>query len=75
MAENQKFEVAMQKLESIVGELESGSPDLDKMLKLFEEGMKLTKFCREQIKEVEGRISTIMKEGNDLNEKQGFNPS
>ena len=75
MAENQKFEVAMKKLESIVGELESGSPDLDKMLKLFEEGMKLTKFCREQIKEVEGRISTIMKEGNDLNEKQGFNPS
>ena len=75
MAENQKFEVAMQKLESIVGELESGSPDLDKMLKLFEEGMELTKFCREQIKEVEGRISTIMKEGNDLNEKPGIDPS
>ena len=75
MAKNQKFEVAMKKLESIVGELESGSPDLDKMLKLFEEGMGLTKFCREQIKEVEGRISTIMKEGNDLNEKPGIDPS
>ena len=75
MAENQKFEVAMQKLESIVGELESGSPDLDKMLKLFEEGMELTKYCREKIKEVEGRISTIMKEGNDLNEKSGIDPS
>ena len=75
MAKNQKFEVAMKKLESIVGELESGSPDLDKMLKLFEEGMKLTAFCREQIKKVEGRISTIMKEGNDLNEKSGIDPS
>ena len=75
MAKNQKFEVAMKKLESIVGELESGSPDLDKMLKLFEEGMELTKFCREQIKEVEGRISTIMKEGNDLNEKPRIDPS
>ena len=75
MAKNKKFEVAMKKLESIVGELESGSPDLDKMLKLFEEGMELTKFCREQIKEVEGRISTIMKEGNDLNEKSGIDPS
>ena len=75
MAKNQKFEVAMKKLESIVGELESGSPDLDKMLKLFEEGMELTKFCREQIKKVEGRISTIMKEGNDLNEKPRIDPS
>ena len=74
MAENQKLEVAMQKLESIVGELESGSPDLDKMLKLFEEGMELTKFCREQIKEVEGRISTIIKEGDGLNEKPGIDP-
>ena len=75
MAKNQKFEVAMKKLESIVGELESGSPDLDKMLKLFEEGMELTKFCREQIKTVEERISTIMKEGNDLSEKPGIDPS
>ena len=75
MANNQKFEIAIKKLESIIEELESGSPDLDKMLKLFEEGMELTKFCREQIKEVEGRISTIMKEGNNLNEKPGIDPS
>ena len=35
MGENQKFEISMKKLESIVEKLESGSPDLDKMLKLF----------------------------------------
>ena len=75
MAKNQKFEVAMKKLESIVGELESGSPDLDKMLKLFEEGMKLTQLCRGQLKEVEDRISTIIKDGDEFIEKSGIDPS
>ena len=69
------FESALAQLESIVEELESGSPDLDKMLKLFEEGMKLTQLCQGELKAVEDRISTIIKDGDKLTENSGIDPS
>ena len=69
------FESSLAQLESIVEELESGSLDLDKMLKLFEEGMQLTQLCRGQLKEVENRITSIMKDGDDFIEKSGIDPS
>ena len=72
MAKKKKFESALAELESIVKELESGSLDLDKMLKLFEEGMKLTQLCRGQLNEVEERISTIIKDGERFIEKPGI---
>ena len=75
MAKKKTFESALLQLESIVEELESGSPDLDKMLKLFEEGMKLTQICRIQLKEVEDRINTIVKDDNTFIEKPGIDPS
>ena len=72
MAKKKTFESTLAQLDSIVEELESGSPDLDKMLQLFEEGMKLTQLCRGQLKEVEDRISTIVKEGDKFIEKSGI---
>ena len=55
MAKKKTFENTLRQLESIVEELESGSPDLDKMLKLFEEGMKLTQLCQGELKAVEDK--------------------
>ncbi len=75
MAKKKTFESTLSQLESIVEELESGSPDLDKMLQLFEEGMKLTQVCRRQLEEVEERISTITKVGDEFIEKPGMDPS
>ena len=75
MPKRKTFESALAQLKSIVEELESGSQDLDKMLELFEEGMKLTQLCRGQLKEVEERISTIMKDGKGFIEKPGIDPS
>ena len=72
MAKKKKFESSLAQLEAIVKELESGSLDLDKMLKLFEEGMKLTQLCRGQLKEVEERIITIMKDDDEFIEKPGI---
>ena len=72
MAKKKSFESTLRQLESIVEELESGSPDLDKMMKLFEKGMKLTQLCRGQLKEVENRISTIIKDGDKFIEKSGI---
>ena len=41
-----KFEQAMARLEQIVATLESGKCTLDESMTLFEEGAKLTAFCR-----------------------------
>ena len=38
-----KFEQAMARLETIVSELEKGELSLDESLKIFEEGIKLSK--------------------------------
>ena len=75
MPKKKTFESALKELESIVKKLESGSLGLDKMLKLFEEGMELTQLCRGQLKVVEERISTIMKKGDSFIEKPGIDPS
>ena len=72
MAKEKTFESALANLESIVEELESGSLDLNKMMKLFEEGMKLTQLCRRQLNEVEKRIITIMKDDDEFIEKPGI---
>ena len=75
MPEKQTFENSLNKLETIIEELESGSPTLDKMMKLFEDGMKLMKICRTQLDEVENRITTLVKENDEFSEKPGIKQS
>ena len=72
MTKKNTFENSLSQLESIVEELESGSLDLNKVMKLFDEGMKLTQLCRGQLKEVEERILTIMKDDDEFIEKPGI---
>ncbi|RKY37197.1 MAG: exodeoxyribonuclease VII small subunit [Candidatus Omnitrophota bacterium] len=57
-----KFDQALQKLEEIVKELESPDVPLEKALSLFEEGIKLVKFCTKKLSEVERKIEVIMKD-------------
>lgn len=59
------FENALEKLEIIVEELEKGSLSLDEALAHYEEGVRLSRFCANKLKEVEGRIEMIVKEGQD----------
>ena len=56
-----KFEDAIKRLEKIVSELESEKFDLDKSIELFEEGIKLSKFCKKKLKEAEQKIEVILK--------------
>ncbi len=55
------FEKSLERLETIVQEMESGSLSLDKMMKDFEEGMGLVKFCNEKLNEVEHKIEILVK--------------
>ncbi len=58
----QKFEEALKRLEEIVGKLESGDQPLEKSLALFEEGIKLARYCNVKLNEAEKKISLLMKD-------------
>ena len=75
MTKKQTFEDDLKNLQNIIEELESGSPSLDKMMQLFEDGMKLMQECRNHLTEVEERISTLIKTGEELSEKSGIDKS
>jgi exodeoxyribonuclease VII small subunit len=64
MATKQTFEQAMKQLEEIVQELESIDLPLEKAIKKFEEGVKLSKFCSETLDETEKKITILLKNQN-----------
>jgi exodeoxyribonuclease VII small subunit len=61
--EKMTFEEAIKRLEDIVKELESGKAPLEKSLSLFEEGIKLSKFCDSLLKNVEKKAMQILENG------------
>jgi exodeoxyribonuclease VII small subunit len=60
-AENVSFEEALQKLESIVEQMESGELPLETLLAKFEEGTKLAKACQTRLGEAELKIQKLEK--------------
>ncbi len=58
----QTFENAMQRLEEIVAELEQGSLPLADSLKIYEEGIELTKYCSKILEETEKKIKLLVRE-------------
>lgn len=57
----EKFEDALKRLEEIVETLENEDVSLDECVKLFEEGVELSKFCRKKLNQVEDRIKKLSK--------------
>ncbi len=60
MASKLSFEKAMEQLELIVKELESEELPLEKAIKKFEEGIKLSKFCNQKLEESEKKVTLLM---------------
>lgn len=58
-----KFEEALARLEEIVSQLESDERSLDESLRLFEEGVGLSKRCQELLQEAEGKIEQLLADG------------
>ena len=64
------FEGAVEQLELIVKELETGDLPLEKAIKKFEEGVRLSKFCSKKLDETEKRITVLLEnEKGDLVEE------
>ena len=55
-----EFEKAFQQLEKIVQRLEGEELPLDDSLQLFEEGIRLSRFCHQRLEEVEKKIELIL---------------
>jgi exodeoxyribonuclease VII small subunit len=55
----QNFEAAMDRLEEIVEQMESGKMLLEELIVRYEEGMKLVKVCQERLASAEQRIEII----------------
>ena len=60
MSEND-FEKALKRLSSIVAGLEKGDLPLEESLQLFEEGVKLSRYCSDRLEEAERRIEVLVK--------------
>lgn len=60
--EYKDFEQALKRLEEIVTELEKGELSLEKALKLFEEGVELSRLCGARLDEAERKVEILLKE-------------
>jgi exodeoxyribonuclease VII small subunit len=58
----QTFESSLAALEKIVRKLEQGDLSLEESLKLFEEGVKLSRECQERLNQAERRIEILLKD-------------
>ena len=60
-AKKLQFEEAMQRLQEIVGKLESGEVSLEESMKLFEEGAKLSSQCYQLLDKAEQQVTQLAK--------------
>jgi exodeoxyribonuclease VII small subunit len=57
-----KFETALEELERVVEQLESGDLSLEEALAAFEKGVGLVKQCNQKLNEVERRLELLVKD-------------
>jgi exodeoxyribonuclease VII small subunit len=60
------FEEAMAKLEEIVEKLEEGNVPLEQAISFFQEGMRLSKLCHDNLQHVEKQMEYILREDGQL---------
>ena len=59
------FEKSLAKLEEVVEKLESGDQSLEEALKLFEQGVQLTRGCQQALQHAEEKITLLTKQNAD----------
>ena len=70
----QNFESSLARLEEIVRKLESANLPLDDAMKLFEEGMQLSRDCQKQLEQAEARVEILLKKAGGEMAAQPFEP-
>jgi exodeoxyribonuclease VII small subunit len=72
-SETPSFETALKQLEEIVQKLEKGELALEESLKLYEDGIRLSRLCHAKLEQAEGRIEQLLKDarGEPLRDEGG----
>jgi exodeoxyribonuclease VII small subunit len=73
-AKKPAFEQSLARLEEIVRKLESPNLPLDEAMKLFEEGMQLSRDCQKQLEQAEARVEILLKKAGGEMAAQPFEP-
>ncbi|HKJ88443.1 MAG TPA: exodeoxyribonuclease VII small subunit [Gammaproteobacteria bacterium] len=56
------LETALARLEEIVDLMDSESIELERSIELFQEGMRLTQFCQNQISDAEQKVMKVVED-------------
>ena len=67
------FEELIEKLEDITNKLEKEQLSLDESVKLFEEGMRISKECNTKLEDAEKRITVLINDNDEIKE-ENFSP-
>jgi exodeoxyribonuclease VII small subunit len=70
-----KFEDAMARLGTIVTELEKGDLPLDESLRIFEEGIKLSKTCLKMLDDAERKVEILIQDRDGKMRLRAYNPA
>lgn len=62
--ERLNFESAMARLEEIVEQLESGQLNLESSLAVFEEGVRLSLYCQQELEKTDGKVQRLLRKLN-----------
>jgi exodeoxyribonuclease VII small subunit len=68
------FEQAIQRLEKIVAEMEAAELPLEDILKKYEEGSRLVRFCSQKLEEAEQKIELLTKRNDGTVVLKPFEP-
>jgi exodeoxyribonuclease VII small subunit len=68
------FERSLTRLEEVVHKLENADLSLDEAMKLFEEGIRLSRDCQKQLEEAEGRVEILLKKADGKMSAEPFEP-
>ena len=71
MKKENKFETSLKRLEEIVNEMETSQLDIDKAMKLFEEGISLVNQCSLKLDETKKKIEILVNKDGKI-EKENF---
>jgi len=64
MTKKISLEKSFEKLEQIVNKMELGSEDLEKSMKLYEEGLKISEDCHNKLEELDKRVKILSENKN-----------
>lgn len=69
-----RFEDSLKQLETIVDQLEKGDLPLEDSVRLFEQGVALSRACKEELDAAEGKVQILLKQRDGSMKAEVFPP-